>query len=171
MQTYAAYFPVTHCFYIRAYADLRCKQQKLRKQNSLVRSMTIFASSSPHDSQSYYRKSVFHHFIIPTADPRLIMAACTEAVESLFRKGVRFYRCGVGLLDLCDANSYQHDLFSQTQDNTQLMQIIDSINQKYGRGAVHLAGKGTEPKFTMRREFLSPQYLTRWSDLPRLHCI
>jgi hypothetical protein len=23
----------------------------------------------------------------------------------------------------------------------------------------------------MRREFLSPQYLTRWADLPRIYCI
>jgi DNA polymerase V len=42
--------------------------RKLRKQNSLAHSLTIFATSSPHDSNGYYRKSVFHHFSVPTSD-------------------------------------------------------------------------------------------------------
>ena len=144
---------------------------KLRRQGGLANSLTIFATSSPHDSSGYYRKSVFHRFTVPTADSRLIMAACTQAVETIFKEGIRFYRCGVGLLDLSDASSYQLDLFSQTTDSPGLMQLIDSINHKYGRGTVHLAGQGAGHKFTMRREFLSPQFLTRWADLPRLHCV
>ncbi len=94
-----------------------------------------------------------------------------RVLDAIFKKGIRFYRCGVGLLDLCDANNFQLDLFSQPISNTGLMELMDSINQKYGRGTVHLAGRGIEHKFAMRREFLSPQYLTRWSDLPRVHCI
>jgi len=145
--------------------------RKLRKQNSLANSISIFATSSPHDQAGYYRKSVFHHFAVPTSDSRLIMAACSEAVDAIFKKGVRFYRCGIGLMDLCDADSYQHDLFSQSKDSPELMRIMDTINQKYGRSTVHLAGTGIDHKFAMRREFLSPQYTTRWSDIPRLYCV
>lgn len=145
--------------------------RKLRRQNSLAHSLSIFATSSPHDSEGYYRKSVFHHFSVPTADSRVIMAACTEAVDSIFKKGVRFYRCGIGLLDLSDETSYQHDLFSQSQDSPELMRLMDSINTKYGRQTVKLASRGPDHKFAMRREFLSPQYTTRWSDLPRIYCI
>lgn len=79
--------------------------------------------------------------------------------------------CGIGLLDFCDADNYQHDMFSQSEDSPELMRIMDTINQKYGRSTVHLAGRGIEHKFSMRREFLSPQYTTRWSDIPRLYCI
>lgn len=144
---------------------------KLRKQNSLAHSVAIFAGSSPHDPAGYYRKNVFHHFSVPTADSRLIMAACSEAVDTIFKKGVRFYRCGIGLLDLSDTKSYQPDLFTPSQDSPELMRMIDTINSKYGRNTVHLAGKGIEQKFAMRREFLSPQYTTRWCDLPKIHCI
>ena len=144
---------------------------KLRKQGGLAASMTIFATSSPHDSNEYYRKAVFHRFVVPTADSRLIMAACTQAIDTIFKEGIRFYRCGVGLLDLCDANNYQFDLFAQTADDPNFMKIMDSINQKYGRGTVYVASRGVEHKFAMRREFLSPQYLTRWADLPRAYCI
>ncbi len=144
---------------------------KLRKQNSLANAVSIFASSSPHDQSGYYRKSVFHHFAVPTSDSRLIMAACSQAVEVIYKKGVQFYRCGIGLLDLCDADNYQHDMFAQSPDSPELMKIIDTINQKYGRSTVHLARRGIEHKFAMKREFLSPQYTTRWSDIPRLYCI
>jgi DNA polymerase V len=145
--------------------------RKLRKQNSLAHSLTIFATSSPHDSNGYYRKSVFHHFSVPTSDSRVIMAACSEAVDTIFKKGIKFYRCGIGLLDISDATNVQHDLFSQSQDSPELMRLMDSINMKYGRETVQLAGRGIEHKFAMRREFLSPQYTTRWSDIPRVYCV
>jgi DNA polymerase V len=145
--------------------------RKLRKQNSLAHSLTIFATSSPHDSNGYYRKSVFHHFSVPTSDSRVIMAACSEAVDTIFKKGIKFYRCGIGLLDISDATNVQHDLFSQSQDSPELMRLMDSINMKYGRETVQLAGRGIEHKFAMRREFLSPQYTTRWSDIPRIYCV
>jgi DNA polymerase V len=145
--------------------------RKLRKQNSLAHSLTIFATSSPHDSNGYYRKSVFHHFSVPTSDSRVIMAACSEAVDTIFKKGIKFYRCGIGLLDISDATNVQHDLFSQSQDSPELMRLMDSINIKYGRETVQLAGRGIEHKFAMRREFLSPQYTTRWSDIPRVYCV
>ncbi|MEH6445730.1 MAG: Y-family DNA polymerase [Oceanospirillaceae bacterium] len=156
-------------FALASHVEIAAK--KLRNQNSLAHSLSIFATSSPHDSNGYYRKSVFHHFSIPTADSRVIMAACTEAVDAIFKKGIRFYRCGIGLLDLSDATSYQHDLFSQSQDSPELMRLMDSINTKYGRETVQLAGRGIEHKFAMRREFLSPQYTTRWSDIPRIYCV
>ena len=143
---------------------------KLRKQKSTTQAMTIFASSSPHDNTGYYRKSVFHHFPVPTADSGLLTAASRRAVDILFRDGVRFYRCGVGLMDISDEQNSQPDLFSPSQDKPELMQCMDIINKRYGRGTAHLAGQGFEKKFAMRREFLSPQYTTRWDDIPRIEC-
>lgn len=161
--------PLQLRFALASHVDIAAR--KLRRQNSLAHSLSIFATSSPHDSRGYYRKSVFHHFSVPTADSRVIMAACTAAVESIFKQGIRFYRCGIGLLDLSDATAYQHDLFSLSPDNPELMRLMDNINTKFGRETVQLAGRGTEHKFAMRREFLSPQYTTRWTDLPIIYCV
>ncbi|OUS36656.1 DNA polymerase V subunit UmuC ['Osedax' symbiont bacterium Rs2_46_30_T18] len=144
---------------------------KLRKQDSTAKAMTIFAASSPHDVDDYYKRSVFHKFEVPTSDSRLFVAACSEALSSIYRKGVRFYRCGVGLLDIADNKSVQFDLFNPSRDDPKLMQCLDLINSKYGRGTLHLAGQGIEQKFAMRREYLSPQYTTRWSDIPRIKCV
>ncbi|WP_318248913.1 DUF4113 domain-containing protein [Paraglaciecola chathamensis] len=50
------------------------------------------------------------------------------------------------------------------------MSCMDRINAKYGRSTVHIAAKGFEQKFAMRRSFLSPQYTTKWSDIPKIIC-
>jgi len=144
---------------------------KLRKQNSQAKAMTIFAASSPHDPNGYYRQSVFHHFDTPTCDSRLFLSACTSALSALYKEGVRFYRCGVGLLDISDKSNVQYDLFSHAIADPKLMQCMDSINRKYGRDTLHLAGKGIDQKFAMRREYLSPQYTTNLKDIPKIYCI
>ncbi|WP_458576369.1 DinB/UmuC family translesion DNA polymerase [Aliamphritea spongicola] len=50
-----------------------------------------------------------HRFAIPTQDTTVIANICRQAVEQIFRKGVSFYRCGVGLIDLCDKAMFQQD--------------------------------------------------------------
>ncbi|GAC08529.1 hypothetical protein GCHA_0566 [Paraglaciecola chathamensis S18K6] len=65
---------------------------------------------------------------------------------------------------------FQYDLFTPPNDNNKLMSCMDRINAKYGRSTVHIAAKGFEQKFAMRRSFLSPQYTTKWSDIPKIIC-
>jgi uncharacterized protein (DUF2235 family) len=52
---------------------------------------------------------------------------------------------------------------------TRLMQAFDQLNDRFGRGTVHLGSTGASDgprRWAMRQERLSPQYTTRWSDLP-----
>ncbi|WJG07802.1 Y-family DNA polymerase [Aliiglaciecola sp. LCG003] len=143
---------------------------KLRKQKSLASAMTIFASSSPHDNDGYFSESFFHRFMVPTNDTCNIISAAQAAIPKLFQQGVRYYRCGVGLLDLHREQLFQYDLFNPSKDNPKLMTCMDSINARFGRSTVHVAAKGIEQKFAMRRAFLSPQYTTKWADIPKIIC-
>lgn len=143
---------------------------KLRKQNSLANGITVFAHSSPHDNEPFYRKSVYIPFAVPTQDTRVITAATEQALSNLYKPNIRFYKCGVGLLDIQNADNYQADLFTPSQDNVALMETIDSINARFGRGTTRLASTGNSNKFEMRREFLSPQYTTNWQHIPRIRC-
>jgi DNA polymerase V len=143
---------------------------KLRKQKSLACAMTVFASSSPHDHTGYFSQSFFHRFTVPTSDTRNIIKITEEALSVLFQPGIRYYRCGVGLVDLHCEQLYQYDLFNQSCDDPKLMSCMDSINARFGRSTLHMAAKGFEQKFAMRREFLSAQYTTKWSDIPKIMC-
>jgi DNA polymerase V len=143
---------------------------KLRKQKSLTSSMTLFATSSPHDTEDYFRKSYFYHFAVPTNDTRNILKVIEIAMSQLYKPHVRYYKCGVGLMDLHNEELFQYDLFTPSNDNTKLMACMDTINARYGRSTVHIAAKGFEQKFAMRRAFLSPQYTTKLRDIPKIIC-
>lgn len=45
------------------------------------------------------------------------------------------------------------------------MLALDQTNQKYGRGALFLAGEGTEKSWRIKAEYKTPAYTTNWSDL------
>ena len=144
--------------------------QKLRKQNSATGNLLLFAHNSIHDRELFFRRSVLHEFSVPTSDTGVMAGIASQLAGQLFHKGVRYYKCGVGLLDISGATPQQTDLFTESKDRPQLMLCLDSINARYGRDTVHLAGQGINQKFSMRRELLSRQYTTRLSDIPVFTC-
>jgi DNA polymerase V len=143
---------------------------KLRRQGSVAGGLMLFATNSPHDREPFFKRSLYCELTIPSFDTRIFNKAISESIDKLFEKGVRYYRCGVGLLDISDSEKQQYDLFDTSKDNKALMACMDVINQRYGRGTTHFAAKGFDHKFEMRRQFLSPEYTTRWSDIPKIKC-
>ncbi|MEZ8130373.1 Y-family DNA polymerase [Enterovibrio norvegicus] len=142
---------------------------KLRAQGSLCSVLMVFAGNSPFDERPKSFKQM-QHFAFPADDTAVITSAVAAMVPQLFQEGVRYYKVGVGLLDLVDAKHVQPDLFNTQPGNPALMQAFDGLNQRYGAGAVFMAAQGIDPKWGMRREFLSPQYTTRWGDVPVVRC-
>lgn len=143
---------------------------KLRRQRSLCGVITVFASSSPHGSESPYSRSL--SAVLPgySSDTRVLLEAARRLSNEIYQKGVMFYRCGVGLLDIVEAEQHQPDLFTPNTDDPRLMACMDSINAKYGKGTLFCASQGVDRKFEMRREFLSRRYTTCLSDLPVIKC-
>ena len=142
---------------------------KARKQNSGCKNVLVFANSSPHDDTPYYFKKLikFSHVTNCTFQ---IGSAVSKIVPELFREGVNYYKIGVGLLDLVDMKCQQLDLFDESKGKPKLMQAVDTLNNKYGRDTVFVSAQGTQVKWSMRREFLTPQYTTDWNNIPRIRC-
>ena len=69
-----------------------------------------------------------------------------------------FFSQGVAQLNLFDANAPR-------KDSEQLMNILDQLNAKSGKGTLYFAGQGIQQRWQMKREMLSPRYTTRISDL------
>ncbi|MGF1687454.1 Y-family DNA polymerase [Photobacterium japonica] len=143
--------------------------EKLRQQGSLCQHMMVFASNSPFDEKPVTRRFQYR-FAYPTDDTCTLMQVIAKAVAELFVPGVRFYKLGVGLIDLVDGSHAQFDLFDPHANNLALMKAFDGLNAKYGTGTVFMAAQGTTPKWTMRRDRLTPQYTTRWHDIPTIRC-
>lgn len=49
-----------------------------------------------------------------------------------------------------------------------LMEVLDHLNAKDGKGTLYFAGQGVEQQWQMKREMLSPRYMTRYSDLVKV---
>lgn len=140
---------------------------KAREQGSLCKTMIVFAANSPHDPQPVYYKKIIQ-FACATDDSRQLCAAVSRELSNLYRPGVRYYRIGVGLIDLRPKTSLQYDLFNAPKSDPNLMKIFDSLNNRYGRDVLYIAAQGSDQHWAMRRQFLSPQYTTRWSDIPMI---
>jgi len=142
---------------------------KAREQHSQTKVTICFASSSPYDDNPASFK-VTHRFAYPTSDITQLLKVASEATEQLFKEGVRYYKIGVGLLDLCDGRNEQLDLLNDKPSNDKLNNVFDSLNKKYGTDSVFITAQGIDQKWSMKRQLLSKQYTTRWSDLPRISC-
>lgn len=143
---------------------------KARKQQSLCRVMMCFASSSPFDEGNQVTRRAVHRFAYPTSDVTQITRIASSLANQLYQEGVRFYKIGVGLLDLTDGRNEQPDLFNQNPNNPKLMGVYDALNHRYGADTLFLGAQGIEKKWAMRRDMLTPRYTTNWQDLPRIRC-
>ncbi len=50
--------------------------------------------------------------------------------------------------------------------NGKLMLALDSLNQRFGRGAVKVSTQGAYQDWQMRQESKSPNYTTNWTEVP-----
>ena len=143
--------------------------RKLRKQHSLAKRIVVFAASSPHE-QSYYKKSLIYDFPIPTSDTSVIAKAVSTVINDIFKNNIRFYRCGIGAIELESELFQQTDMFSSSEDKPKMMACLDAVNNRYGLGALSLGSERFTQTWSMKRAFLSPRYTTRWSDIPIIKC-
>ena len=143
--------------------------QKARQQGSLCKIMVCFAASSPFDDNPASFRMI-HKFPYPTSDATQITKVAMQLGNDLFQHGVRYYKIGVGLIDLVDGRYEQPDLFNLAPTNDKLMAVFDRLNQKYGRDTLFLGAQGVDKKWHMRRNMLTPQYTTKWQDLPKVKC-
>ena len=54
-------------------------------------------------------------------------------------------------------------------DRTQLMETLDTLNDRFGRNTVSIASVGVagdKRRFSMKRERKTPEYTARWEDMP-----
>ncbi len=108
----------------------------------------------------------------PTADTRLLVQAAVTGITQIYQPGFQRSKAGVMLLDLMPDTASQGELNFETQDakdTARLMITFDAINDRFGRGTIHMGSAGVQDanrSWGMRQERLTPQYTTKWSDLP-----
>ena len=144
---------------------------KLRVQNGLAGQISVFIHTSPFRPPPHYRRSATVPLRRPTSDTHQLVKAAVAGLQAIYRPGFNFIKAGVMLLDLQDGSVEQKelDLEDEPAARGQLMATLDKLNNRYGRGTVLVASAGLEGKersWSMRQNLLTPQYTTRWDELP-----
>ena len=121
------------------------------------------------ESEPQYHKSQVVPLGQPSDDTNKLIKASWHGLRQIDRPGYRYKKTGVLLMALQPKLSVQPTLFDEPEEQVKtdhLMQIMDRINQKMGKGTLTIAASGTNKRWAMRRESKSPNYTTEWSELP-----
>ena len=144
--------------------------EKLRRQGQRAGRLTVFARTSPF-APGFYSQTASLVLPLASNDTAVLLQAALRLVPSLYRPHKRFAKAGVLLQELQPEQQLQHHLLApltaeQQRRREALMQHIDALNRRYGRGCVQWGACGLDPAWAMRREQLSRAATTRFSDLP-----
>ncbi|HAK5293689.1 TPA: Y-family DNA polymerase [Salmonella enterica] len=143
--------------------------EKLRGEHLFCRHISVFVKTSPFAAnEAYYGNVASEKLLLPTRDTRDIISAAVKALDSIWLDGHRYAKAGVMLNDFTPSGVSQLNLFDEEQPRAhsdELMKVLDRINHS-GKGKIWFAGRGIAPEWQMKRDMLSPAYMTQWKDLP-----
>ncbi|HCI4300664.1 TPA: Y-family DNA polymerase [Klebsiella pneumoniae] len=146
--------------------------EKLRGEHQYCRFISAFVKTSPFAlNEPYYGNSASVKLLTTTQDSRDIITAATKCLDAIWRDGHRYQKAGVMLGDFYSQGVAQLNLFDDNapwKNSEKLMEVLDHLNAKDGRGTLYFAGQGIQTTWQMKREMLSPRYTTRFSDLLRV---
>ncbi|WP_407255675.1 Y-family DNA polymerase [Klebsiella quasipneumoniae] len=146
--------------------------EKLRGEHQYCRFISAFVKTSPFAlNEPYYGNSASVKLLTPTQDSRDIIAAATRCLDAIWKDGHRYQKAGVMLGDFYSQGVAQLNLFDDNAprpNSEKLMEVLDHLNAKDGRGTLYFAGQGIQTAWQMKRDMLSPRYTTRFSDLLRV---
>ncbi|EAV7765303.1 Y-family DNA polymerase [Salmonella enterica] len=143
--------------------------EKLRGEHQYCRFISTFVKTSPFAlNEPYYGNSASVKLLTPTQDSRDIIVAATRSLDAIWKDGHRYQKAGVMLGDFFSQGIAQLNLFDDNaprRGSEKLMEVLDHLNAKEGKGALYFAGQGIQQQWAMKREMLSPRYTTRYEDL------
>ncbi len=146
--------------------------EKLRKQSSLAGEILVFIRTSPFRKDPQYSRSMVVPFRRPTADTARIVAAALAGLKAIYMPGFKLAKAGVMLMELQSALVQQRELDLEGDDERErgtLMVAIDELNQRFGKGSVHMASAGLlgdKRVWSMKQQRRTPGYTTQWEDMP-----
>jgi DNA polymerase V len=157
----------------QAVTEFACRAaEKLRKQNSHTGQLMAFIRTSPfREKDPQYSRSASIPLPSPTSDSAHITQTACAILKHIYRPGYKYAKAGVMLMDLQPATRQQLtlDLEADMPENRiRLMQAMDQINRRFGRGSLVL-GSGGAPRdiklWAMKQERMTPAYTTDWAKL------
>lgn len=147
--------------------------RQLRREKAEAKKAGVFFLTSPFkENEPWHAAEPVTELTLPTSDTmRLVEVAC-RLVEAHWRPGFRYCKAGAFVTDLipegsCSVTGSLFDLPDEERDATRrrLMEYLDDLTRRFGKGAWKIGSSGLADGWQMKRDRLTPAYLTRWADI------
>lgn len=141
---------------------------KLRAQSSHAAVIQVFLQTNRFRKDlPQYMPSLAVPLPYPTNDSLEVNRWADYLCERMFKEGYQYKKAGIMLSEISPVTRQQGDLLETAPaGNQRLMQALDMLNKRYGRGAVKISTQGAYKDWQMRQERKSPCYSTRWDEVP-----
>jgi DNA polymerase V len=135
--------------------------EKLRRQGLLAAQVLVFVTTNRFAAtRPFYANSTTVTLPYPTDFTPDVVEAAIGLLETLYRPGFHYHKCGVMLLDLSPAAEVQAELFDPRDRARQarLVRALATVNADYGARTVHVGDiGGRQPAWAMRQACRSPR--------------
>jgi DNA polymerase V len=147
--------------------------EKLRAQNSTTGALTVFIQTNPFkQNEPQHHQSVTIPLADPTDNTLTLTNAALAGLKQIYQTSFRYKKAGVILNLISDKPTAQQSLFDDIETkgkSAHLMKAVDEINTRFGNAVIRSAASGTsstKQEWQMRSNNRSPNYTTRWDELP-----
>lgn len=146
--------------------------KRMRDDGSICKMIGVYIQTSRFDKTERYTPYTVVQMHEYTDDWLLITKAAMKGIDQIFKKGFKYKKAGIVLLEIKDKSKFVPDLFtdySHKQEREKLSDVIEAISERFGKNLVTLGiANNQEASWHMNQNLRSPSYLTKWSDLPRV---
>ncbi len=146
--------------------------EKIRNDNQITKSITIFIRTSPFDKcKKYYSNSITIDLAIATSNSLELVKKTIEGLKKIYKYGYFYQKAGIILSKLTESSDNELNLLAPIMENKSqtLMKAIDFTNAKYGRNAISVAQAGINNSWKMRREHSSKIDTASFDSLPKIN--
>ena len=152
-------------------ANYACRaMEKLRAQDGTVKTLIISAQASRFDSNPVNLQQVIQ-LEAHTNSTTKVLSAIKGRINHIHKNGVKYSKAMVCLIELSERKNQQLDMLSSSDPvkSENLMRLLDRLNQS-GLNQVSVGRQGLSKPWSMKRDYLSPSYTTRWREIPKVRC-
>jgi DNA polymerase V len=142
--------------------------RKLREEKSCCASISVFINTNPFKPQSkQYNPYKVIQLVVPTNDSMEIVKTAIKGLESIYRGDCVYKKAGVIVGKIVPQQQVQLSLFDKLdrEKRKSINKAVDKLNSTMGKDKVKLAVQGSDRKWKLKQEKLSPCYTTRLADM------
>lgn len=146
---------------------------KLRLQRSIARVVNVYLRTNPFKDTPQYHNGCQIVLPVATDFTNEIIKYALKGLDQIYKPGYIYQKAGIMLTGIIPKTHDQTSLFDDVnRDKYQrVSDAMDKININMGTGTIIFAAAGVKKEWKMKRELKSPQYTTRWEEIPNVKAI